>query len=887
MMNFNIEIFEYLNLPVFIFNSKNELIYINNNGKDKFGNLALSDYIFYENKDEKKKFDEIFIESNNKNHFITSKSKLVVDGLSWLLDFTVKYNSDLEIYLFTVDNYSQIVKYKNLDKQTFSEEICANIFNKLPLEMYFLAKDGTIIHKTDYAKDILFINNSTKEFQKLKEINSEYTDEWWEDKKSQLLQNSYIDFESIHNYDSNKEYKMWVNFFPLQINNELVFCYQSYNINQQYEVENSLIKEVTINKNLTEISSELAKNQKLEHIQLLVRQYALEITSSTFSFISYHDPSNNELTFSIYNDTGTNYDLEIKKIEKQLTKAYFSNNEKTEYLINKSTSFLIDEVPIFDLLPFKNYMIIPIVSLDDLMGFIFVANQNYEYEIEDADNLKSLSNLFAIAINRTIKNSILSESLEQLNLAMSVANMTIFDADISENKINLGGSSEKKQQLLFEYSDGISLRKFIKQLHRDDLLKLLREVRKQIFLKNNSFKVNVRILNRNNQYNWYLLTGKAITFSNSDKIEQITGIAMDITDLVNLNEEIIKSREIAVEANKAKSTFLARITHELRTPLNAIIGFADVLISNSTSNLHLNYLNNIKKSGILLLDLINDILDFSKIEAGKTELQLTETNIVDLVEEIHLFFQEQIIRKDLKFTIKSSHNTSMLLIVDELRIKQILTNLISNAIKFTDDGEVLVEYICSNFADNKVTLTFVVKDTGIGIKESSQKIIFDDFSQQADQDNRKYGGTGLGLGIVKSLVEMMKGTILLESEPNVGSTFTVTFPNVEVASDKTIIDTNTAIEENEIVINKEITQPIPLVNVFNNQEKKLWNNFKKQPSFNVVPIIAEMLRKIEKDEYIAYCNKTAEKLEEAVATFDVENLDLIIKNFEKYIANVD
>ncbi len=887
MMNFNIEIFEYLNLPVFIFNSKNELIYINNNGKDKFGNLALSDYIFYENKDEKKKFDEIFIESNNKNHFITSKSKLVVDGLSWLLDFTVKYNSDLEIYLFTVDNYSQIVKYKNLDKQTFSEEICANIFNKLPLEMYFLAKDGTIIHKTDYAKDILFINNSTKEFQKLKEINSEYTDEWWEDKKSKLLQNSYIDFESTHNYDSTKEYKMWVNFFPLQINNELVFCYQSYNINQQYEVENSLIKEVTINKNLTEISSELAKNQKLEHIQLLVRQYALEITSSTFSFISYHDPSNNELIFSIYNDTGTNYDLEIKKIEKQLTKAYFSNNEKTEYLINKSTSFLIDEVPIFDLLPFKNYMIIPIVSLDDLMGFIFVANQNYEYEIEDADNLKSLSNLFAIAINRTIKNSILSESLEQLNLAMSVANMTIFDADISENKINLGGSSEKKQQLLFEYSDGISLRKFIKQLHRDDLLKLLREVRKQIFLKNNSFKVNVRILNRNNQYNWYLLTGKAITFSNSDKIEQITGIAMDITDLVNLNEEIIKSREIAVEANKAKSTFLARITHELRTPLNAIIGFADVLISNSTSNLHLNYLNNIKKSGILLLDLINDILDFSKIEAGKTELQLTETNIVDLVEEIHLFFQEQIIRKDLKFTIKSSHNTSMLLIVDELRIKQILTNLISNAIKFTDDGEVLVEYICSNFADNKVTLTFVVKDTGIGIKESSQKIIFDDFSQQADQDNRKYGGTGLGLGIVKSLVEMMKGTILLESEPNVGSTFTVTFPNVEVASDKTIIDTNTAIEENEIVINKEITQPIPLVNVFNNQEKKLWNNFKKQPSFNVVPIIAEMLRKIEKDEYIAYCNKTAEKLEEAVATFDVENLDLIIKNFEKYIANVD
>ncbi len=529
------------------------------------------------------------------------------------------------------------------------------------------------------------------------------------------------------------------------------------------------------------------------------------------------------------------------------------------------------------------------------MGFIFVANQEYEYSDEDAENLKSLSNLFAVAINRTIKNNTLKESLEQLNLALDVANMTIFDVNVRDKKIELSPSWQKKLDNLLSGDSSSSLKSFIRHIHKEDLINLIREVKEHSKLQSPNFKANIRIIEGENQYSWYMITGKTISYTEFGRINQITGLAMDITDMVKLNEEIIKSREIAIEANKAKSTFLARITHELRTPLNSIIGFADFLIGNSTEKLHLSYLNNIKRSGVLLLELINDILDFSKIEAGKAKIQYSKTNIIQLVEEIKMYFKHLADEKDLKFISIYDKNLPKIIYIDERRIQQVISNLISNAIKFTDVGQVSIEVRCKREQSNKITLIIIVNDTGIGIKSTSKKTIFDDFTQQADQDNRKYGGTGLGLGIVKTIVAMQKGEILLESEPNVGSTFTIILPNIKVYKDEDDTVSNDILTEElnfevleEPIIKEEEEKPINILvsDLFNANEMNKWNDFKNQPSFNNVPVIIEILRNIKKDKYIAICEKTAKNLEDAVATFDVEKLNLEIRNFEKEIANV-
>lgn len=881
--------FEFINSPIFLFDENHSLIFINQYTKQQFYNNDIEAYSFNKNKEYSTSLSNDFsiVKESNSNRNIVAP--LSVDNKNWETHGSLWFYKDFKIYIYSVFNYfilQESQPYSN-NFPLVSINICSHLFTILPLEIYFINNEGKIIHKTPFAEKINNTKNEGFIFKTLYDINPNFSAEWWNEIKYDLKDKKYLVFETDHNYSTDVNYKMFVSVFSIIINNETIFCYQCNDINMQYEVEKSLIKEVAINKNLTELSSELAKNQQLEYIQLLVRQYALEITSSSFAFISYHDPDKQKLTFSIYNDTGTDYTNEITEIEQKLTRDYYTNSIKAEYLLNQQSKFYIEEKSIFEMLPFKNILITQIEGADDLMGFIFVANQEYEYTDEDAENLKSLSNLFAVAINRTIKNNTLKESLEQLNLALDVANMTIFDANFQDRSIKISPSWQKRFEKLFK-NNIPSLQNLIKYIHKEDLITLIKEIKKQSKLKSSNFKTNIRVKEKGDNYSWFMITGKAISYNEYGKIKQITGLAMDITDMVLLNEEIIKSREIAIEANKAKSTFLARITHELRTPLNSIIGFADFLIGNLNDNLHLSYMNNIKQSGILLLDLINDILDFSKIEAGKTTLQNTKTNIIQLINEIQVYYQHLIVQKDLKFYSTFDKNLPTTICIDQLRIRQVISNLISNAIKFTDKGEVSIEVRSTKTNDNEITLIFVVNDTGIGIKESSQKTIFDDFTQQADQDNRKYGGTGLGLGIVKSIVTMLKGEILLESTSGVGSTFTVVLPNIEVLDDSEINEprplklvkkhSKTTIEDNSQII-------LPN-DLFTKEEKQKWDDFKNQPSFNNVPIIVEILRNIKKDEYIAICEKTATKLEEAVAIFDVEKLNMEIRNFEKEITNV-
>ena len=272
------------------------------------------------------------------------------------------------------------------------------------------------------------------------------------------------------------------------------------------------------------------------------------------------------------------------------------------------------------------------------------------------------------------------------------------------------------------------------------------------------------------------------------QIEEKEKIQKELEDertyIKSLNAELIKSNEIAKSAAKHKTEFLANMSHEIRTPMNSIIGFAEILDKEITNPVHKEYLSSIKKGGNALLAIINDILDLSKIEAGKLNIKKETINPSKMFLEIESIFHGKIISKNISFIVEIDKNIPKYIILDGIRTRQILFNLIGNAIKFTQIGyiKLKVENIYKDNIKNKVDLLFSIEDTGIGIDEKNLKSIFNAFEQQGDQDIAKYGGTGLGLAICTKLVHMMNGEIKVQSKKNVGSTFTVILKDIDISS---------------------------------------------------------------------------------------------------------
>lgn len=247
-----------------------------------------------------------------------------------------------------------------------------------------------------------------------------------------------------------------------------------------------------------------------------------------------------------------------------------------------------------------------------------------------------------------------------------------------------------------------------------------------------------------------------------------------------LENKLVEERQKAETANKAKSEFLANMSHEIRTPMNAILGFSEALYHQLDSVQHQKMIKSILNSGNLLMTLLNDILDLSKIEAGKLDIVLLPLDLNAQLQEIVLLFQNKAQKKGLDFNVEIASDFPDTIVHDEIRIKQVLFNLVGNAIKFTHQGSVTIKVAFFPYNKNYGRLEIAVEDTGIGIPESQQEIIFEAFRQQAGQSNRQYGGTGLGLAISKRLVEKMKGTISVTSKVGKGSVFSVVLPDVEV-----------------------------------------------------------------------------------------------------------
>jgi signal transduction histidine kinase len=471
-----------------------------------------------------------------------------------------------------------------------------------------------------------------------------------------------------------------------------------------------------------------------------------------------------------------------------------------------------------------------------------------------------------LALNYLEKAGQLNDSIINGETRKSIFHMqTLFDRERSENQITL----LKKQREISELSS--KRQKFISVITGIILLGVLA-----------AFVVVMYIIRMKSQANRLLKI-------KHQEIEQARA------ELEVYAHQMELAKEEAIRSNMLKSQFLANMSHEIRTPMNSVIGFTDILAMIITDSRQLSYLESIRSSGKNLLMLINDILDLSKIEAGKMVVDSGPTNIRALFSEIRNIFSVQIMEKNVRFATQIEENVPELISLSEIRLRQILFNLVGNAMKFTKNGEVnLIAYIEKSESEHSFNLFLKVNDTGIGIPAASLDRIFEAFYQETDNPASNHG-TGLGLTITKRLIEAMDGSIRVESEFGKGTSFQINFNNVsDETPENTMLPVNNTSGKNEhlvffLLLTQEQTEDelVGLLKSFNIQIHSFYQINKLMNLLeNTTPdCIFIELEGLNEDNYIQVLNKKISKSTRIILIGTANNLDLqpYFTRFQRFI----
>ena len=295
----------------------------------------------------------------------------------------------------------------------------------------------------------------------------------------------------------------------------------------------------------------------------------------------------------------------------------------------------------------------------------------------------------------------------------------------------------------------------------------------------------------------------------------------DITKEEEYVQNVLSLKQAAEEANLAKSAFLAHISHEIRTPMNAVIGMDELILQESAEDTTKQYASNIKRAGKTLMSIINDVLDYSKIEAGKMEIVEAEYDLPEMIRDLCVFIRFRAEEKNLQFKVDVSPELPTLLLGDVLRIRQVITNILTNAVKYTETGYVLFSINYEPLSDNLINLIIKIKDTGIGIKEEDIPKLYGSFERIESNVNHKIEGTGLGMSITTQLLEIMNGTISVASEYAKGSEFTITIPQKIMSSDKIGIFNEETSLADDTDINTVLTHDVDILIVDDNEMNRI------------------------------------------------------------------
>ncbi len=314
--------------------------------------------------------------------------------------------------------------------------------------------------------------------------------------------------------------------------------------------------------------------------------------------------------------------------------------------------------------------------------------------------------------------------------------------------------------------------KFVDVIHAADYPEVVR-IAEEAVANRSSYTVEYRVQSRDGRTLWVSERGK-VAWDEGSRSLVLDGAIFDVTDRRHMIEELIEAREGAMEASQLKSEFLANMSHEIRTPLNGVVGMTELMLGTDLNEDQKDYADTILQSADTLLHIINDILDFSKIEAGKMSIERVELDLARIIQETGELFASRAHSKDIELIVDYPESIAALRFGDPVRIKQVLSNLVSNALKFTESGEITLRV--ESLPEGPSWLRILVQDTGIGIPEERHAAIFDSFTQADGSTTRRYGGTGLGLAIVRQLALLMGGKIGMESQVGEGSSFWVDLP---------------------------------------------------------------------------------------------------------------
>lgn len=300
------------------------------------------------------------------------------------------------------------------------------------------------------------------------------------------------------------------------------------------------------------------------------------------------------------------------------------------------------------------------------------------------------------------------------------------------------------------------------------------------------------------------------------KVEKLIGTIQDITSRKLVEKELIEAKQTAEESMMVKERFLANMSHEIRTPMNAIIGFTRLLMQQDLSAEQKKYIDAIHYSGENLLVIINDILDFSKIQSGKLTLEETYFYLPEILSPLLDIFEPKAKEKNIELLYELENTIPLSFKGDPVRLNQVLLNLFSNAVKFTENGYIKLQVRVIRYDDHEAMMEFVVEDSGIGIPKNKLTSIFDSFTQASSDTTRKYGGTGLGLTIVKSIIELQEGSIEVKSKVGKGTAFTILLPFKRSA-----LPSKEQKHEAKHLIKDEITEAMKGINILLVEDSKM------------------------------------------------------------------